>query len=115
FSSEFAILNAGCDKWDYIIVTWNPSKQVMDVVDALRERYSFVHHVEYQTQPDIGYVPNLRGMMNTGFRRGFELNEYCGLTNADVYHGPDWLWPLIQHCCPADIISSTHLTPGQGP
>jgi len=115
FSSDAIINNAGYDNFDYIVVTWGPSSEVVRYLDELQEKYNFVHIVSYKTNKNIPFVPNLRGMMNTGFNYGFELNDYCGLTNTDQYFGKNWLINLVKYANEDDIVNSTHITPIRGP
>lgn len=115
FSSDSIILNAGYDNYDYIIVTWDPSEDVTQYLTDLCSKYSFIHIVSYETNKNIPYVPNLRGMMNLGFDYGFKLNNYCGLVNTDMYFGKDWLINLVKYASDNDIVNSTHITPIKGP
>jgi hypothetical protein len=110
FSTDAIYENAGTDNFDYIIVTWLPSKEVTDYLNDLKTRKP-VHIVEYQTNPSVGYVPNLRGMMNTGFDYGFKLNNYCGLTNTDQYFGKNWLINLMKYANENDIVNSVSIGP----
>lgn len=114
FSSEAIINNSGYDNYDYIIVTWGPSQEVVEYLNELKTKYDFVHIVEYKTNNAVAYVPNLRGMMNAGFDYGFELNDYCGLTNTDQYFGKNWLINLVKYTNINDIVSSTHISPCGG-
>jgi len=111
FSSDAIINNAGYDNFDYIVVTWGPSSEVIKYLDELKEKYNFVHIVDYKTNKSIPYVPNLRGMMNTGFDYGFELNDYCGLTNTDQYFGKNWLINLVKYANENEIVNSTSICP----
>lgn len=111
FSTDSIIQNSGYDNYDYIVVTWGPTLEVSKYLDELKEKYSFVHVIEYKTNKDIPYVPNLRGMMNYGFNYGFELNNYCGLTNTDMYFGKDWLINLVKYVNEEDIVNSTMICP----
>lgn len=115
FSSDAIIINSGYDNFDYIVVTWSPTKEVSDYLEDLKSKYNFVHIVEYKTNPDIPYVPNLRGMMNRGFDYGFELNNYCGLVNTDMYFGQNWLINLVKYANENDIVNSAHISPIVGP
>ena len=114
FSTDSIIQNSGYDNYDYIVVTWGPTQEVSKYLDKLKERYSFVHVIEYKTNKDIPYVPNLRGMMNLGFDYGFKLNNYCGLTNTDMYFGKDWLINLVKYANESDIVNSTIICPIKG-
>lgn len=115
FSSDAILLNAGYDNFDYIVVTWGPSPAVKDYLNKLQFRHKNVHVVEYETNHEIPFVPNLRGMMNKGFDYGFQLNDYCGLTNTDQYFGKDWLLNLVKYANPNDIVNSVHISPIEGP
>lgn len=115
FSSDAILDNAGTEDFDYIIVHWLASPEVMDYLKDLRASRPNVQLVEYQTNPAIPYVPNLRGMMNAGFDKGFELNEFCGLVNTDMYFGKDWLVNLVKYASPSTIVNSVHITPIRGP
>lgn len=115
FSSDSILNNSGYDNFDYIIVTWGPSLEVLEYLAQLNACNSNVHVVEYQTNPEVPFVPNLRGMMNKGFDYGFSLNEYCGLTNTDQYFGKDWLLNLVKYANPDEIVNSVHISPIVGP
>lgn len=115
FSSESIIGNAGYDNFDYIVVTWGPSIEVTEYLNELKTKYDFVHIVEYETNNNVPFVPNLRGMMNRGFDYGFELNDYCGLVNTDQYFGKDWLLNLVKYANKSDIVNSVHISPIVGP
>lgn len=115
FSSDSIINNAGYDNFDYIVVTWGPSKEVSAYLEDLKKQHDFVHVVPYETNKDIPFVPNLRGMMNRGFDYGFKLNDYCGLVNTDQYFGKNWLLNLVKYANEDDIVNSTHITPIEGP
>jgi len=114
FSSDAILTNAGTKDFDYIIVHWLASDEVMDYLKNL-ELLDNVSLLEYKTNESVGYVPNLRGMMNAGFHRGFELNDYCGLVNTDMFFGKDWLINLAKHATPDTIVNSVHITPIRGP
>jgi len=113
FSTDAIYDNAGTDNFDYIIVTWLPSQEVVDYLNDLKTKKP-VHIIEHKTIESVGYVPNLRGMMNDGFNYGFELNNYCGLVNTDQYFGKDWLINLMKHANENDIVNSVHITPISG-
>jgi hypothetical protein len=114
FSSDAIINNAGYDNFDYIIVTWGPTPEVSEYLNNLKDKYNFVHVINYKTNHSVPYVPNLRGMMNLGFEYGFSLNNYCGLTNTDQYFGKDWLINLVKYANENDIVNSTILCPLDG-
>lgn len=115
FSTDSILGNAGTDNFDYIVVHWLASEEVMDYLKKLEATHPNVTLIEYKTDNCVGYVPNLRGMMNAGFTKGFELNEYCGLVNTDMHFGKDWLINLIKYASPTTIVNSVHITPIQGP
>jgi len=110
FSTDSLIKNSGHSEFDYIVVIWNASKEVKDYLKELQELYDFVYVVEYKTNKEVGYVPNLRGMMNKGFDYGFKLNNYCGLVNTDMYFGRDWLKNLVRYINENEIVNSVHIT-----
>lgn len=115
FSTDSLIKNSGYDNFDYIIVTWLASDQVKKQIKIYQEMYDFVHMIDYPTNDNIGYVPNLRGMMNLGFDKGFKLNDYCCLVNTDQYFGKDWLKNLVKYVTPNLIVNSVQITPIEGP
>jgi len=110
FSTDSIYNNAGTDNFDYIVVTWLPSQEVIYYLEDLKQ-YRNIHIIEHKTIDNVGYVPNLRGMMNDGFNYGFELNNYCGLVNTDQYFGKDWLINLMKHANENDIVNSIHIHP----
>ena len=111
FSSDAIINNAGYNNFDYIIVTWGPTPEVSAYVNDLSDKHDFVHVIDYKTNFSVPYVPNIRGMMNLGFEYGFDLNDYCGLTNTDQYFGKNWLLNLVKYANEDDIVNSTILCP----
>jgi len=116
FSDKSLFRNAGHDEFDYVVVKWLASPEVEDYLAGIQgyANTAFpgtqVHVIEHQTDPTIGYVPNLRAMMNDGINYGFSLNEYCGMTNTDVYHGPRWLAGLVDYAAPERVVNSLHIT-----
>lgn len=115
FSSESLIQNAGYGNYDYIVVTWGPTQEVKLYLDDLKEKYEFIHVISYETNHNVPYVPNLRGMMNLGFNYGFSLNDYCGLVNTDMYFGKDWLINLVKYANEDEIVNSTSISPVDWP
>lgn len=115
FSTDSILANAGTDDFDYVVVHWLASPRVMDYLKKLEADHDNVHLVEYKTNNNVGYVPNIRGMMNAGFDKGFELNDYCGLVNTDQYFGKDWLKNLVKYATPDTIVNATHISPIRGP
>ena len=114
FSTDSIYNNAGTDNFDYIVVTWLPSQEVLNYLEDLKKQRP-VHIIEHKTIDTVGFVPNLRGMMNDGFDYGFKLNNYTSLMNTDMYCGKDWLINLVKYANENDIVNSTHITPIQGP
>jgi hypothetical protein len=112
FSSEQLIENAGTDNFDYIIVCWNTTQEVDDYISQLSARYKDSHprlkivRVDHKTIEGIGYVPNLRAMMNEGFSKAFELDEYGGLVNTDQAFYKNWLINLAKHCGSGVMVNS---------
>lgn len=124
FSDVSLLKHAGHANFDYVVVKWLASDQIDHYLSAelpsLIRKYSPIegvdlHVVEYYTDETVGYVPNLRAMMNRGFSYGFALNTYCGLVNTDCYFGPDWLRNLVKHARPDRIVNSLHITAATPP
>jgi len=115
FSTEHLIKNAGTDDYDYILVTWNPNDEVQKFADAYSHcKVKSLIHKSYTTNQDVGYVPNLRAMMNFGFDCGYELNSYVVIVNADMMFGKNWLVNLVQYATKGQISNSLHITPIRG-
>ncbi len=114
FSTDAILANAGTDDFDYIVVHWLASPKVRDYLEDLKNKHKNVTLVEYKTNNSVRYVPNVRGMMNAGFNKGFELNDFCGLVNTDQYFGKDWLVNLAKHATPDTIVNAIHITPRVG-
>lgn len=117
FTDQALFANARHREWDYVIVKWLASPEVETYLDWLckiiPQQYCGVkvHVVEHKTDSSVGYVPNLRAMINDGFNRGFSLNEYAGLTNTDLYAGEGWLRGLVKYAAPQRFITGLLLTP----
>lgn len=116
FSDESLFSHADHDDFDYVVVKWLATPEVnayLTKLPAIATKHCpscKVHVIEHGTDNSIGYVPNLRAMMNDGFAYGFGLNEYCGLTNTDVYHGMGWLAGLVRYAEPCRVVNSLHIT-----
>lgn len=116
FSDESLFRNAGHDDFDYIVVKWLASPGVEAYLEELPDIAAQycpqckVHVLTHETDESIGYVPNLRAMMNEGFTYGFVLNNYAGLVNTDVYFGPGWLAGLERYVEPSLVVNSLHIT-----
>lgn len=117
FSSEQLIENAGIDNFDYIIVCWNTTSEIDSYIKNLEEKYKTSHpklkvfRVEHKEISQIGYVPNLRAMINEGFTKAFELNKYGGLVNTDQAFYKNWLINLVKYCSRKQIVSSVVIMP----
>jgi len=111
FSTEMLLKNAGTSDFDYIVVTWNPSNEVMEYIEAR----PFIEHASYKTNPELDYIPNLRAMMNSGWDAGYALNDYVAIVNTDMAFGRDWLLNLAKHTSEDVIPNSLHITPIVGP
>lgn len=117
FSDESLFRNVGHDDFDYVVVTWLPSQEVIDYLQELPQLINDygcprarLHVVPHITDSYVGYVPNLRKMMNEGFNFGFLLNDYAGLVNTDCYFGSGWLRGLVKYATPSRVINSLHIT-----
>ena len=116
FSDESLLRNAGHGDFDYVVVKWLASPEVEEYLSEL-PRLAMERHpacrvivTEHVTDPTVGYVPNLRAMMNRGFCGGFSINDYAGLVNTDCYFGPGWLRALVDRAKPKRVINSFHVT-----
>ena len=107
FSSRELLRTAGTEEFDYLVVTWNPSPEVQQWLEAHPEAVQ----VEYPTDPELDYVPNLRQMFNRGFQAGCEMNDYVCIVNTDMAFGTDWLINLMRRATPEIIPNSLHLSP----
>jgi hypothetical protein len=110
FSTQSALDNAGTDDFDYIVFHWRAEQEVREYL----ENHPRVIPVEYKEDSAIGFVPNLRRMMNMGFKAGYAFNDYVALTNTDVYHSEGWLSGLVKYAQEDLIVNSTHVTPIYG-
>ncbi len=123
FSDSSLLNRPGHINFDYIIVKWLATPGVSDYLKNLPSIIKnrgypeaiTVHIIEYKTNNSIGFVPNLRSMMNMGFDYGFRLNEYAGLINTDCYFGPNWLGGLVKYAAPNIVINSLHITAATPP
>lgn len=117
FSSEQLIENAGTDNFDYIIVCWNTTPEVDFYIEELEREYKLsypklkVFRVEHKEIPQIGYVPNLRAMINEGYKLGFKLNDYSGLVNTDMAFYKNWLINLVKYCGLIKIVGAVTIMP----
>jgi len=104
--------NLGVDREecvDLVIATWNPSAAVVDWIKE-RERPG-VYWVGHDTDESVGYVPNLRALINKSFVAGFSLNPWVVHTDVDVVYGPNWLHELLRWATDESyIINSQHIT-----
>lgn len=116
FSTESIFNNAGTTDFDYLITLWRPSDEVEEYVERLMNaRGRRIHRIYHKEDNSIGYVPNLRVMMNTGLNAGFALNPWATIVNTDMYFGPFWLTGLIKYMGDKDVaVSSLHITPIKG-
>ena len=112
FSSLQALENAGgVADYDYLVVTWNPSPEVK----AWLDEHPGFYRSEYQTRPELDYVPNLRAMMSQGFDAGYALNDYVAIINTDMAFGREWLENLARRSSEDVITNSVHVTPVRAP
>jgi len=118
FSDDSLLDNPGHINFDYIVVKWLADKKVESYLEELPDKIKnlsypeaiSVHVIEHQTDNNIGFVPNLRAMMNEGFNYGFRLNDYTGLVNTDCFFGPNWLGGLVKYAEEDTVINSLHIT-----
>ncbi len=119
FSTKYAIENSGMD-FTYILIVWNPSKEVMNWIEE--ERYKQYlngsnskgmgfSYYRYKTNSNLGFLPNLRSCFNLGFDKSFEYNEYaCGI-NTDMMFYFDWLRNLYKYRKENHIINCREIDP----
>ena len=112
FSTEMAIENAGNDL-DYILILWNPSKEVFDYSTKiiLNSNIEKIYIETYKTDESLSFIENLRNCFNMGFDKGFEFNEYtCGI-NTDMAFNKDWLANLVKYADENSIINCRQIEP----
>jgi len=120
FSSENLLGTAG-HPLDYIVVHWNSGHEVLCYLQYLQDQHAYpksgskIHLVPYTTDDTIGFVPNLRKMINHGFDEGFKLNDYCGLVNTDQAFAPGWLANMVPHLDPDKLIIARMVESGRMP
>jgi hypothetical protein len=114
FSSRMLIDRAGTKDFDYVVVTWNPSPEVVAWIKGFKPTVG-LHHAEYFTDKSLAYIPNLRAMMSMGFEAGYQLNEWVVIVNTDMAFWHNWLSNLVPHAQPLIIPNSVHITPITGP
>ena len=102
--------NAGTKDYDLIVVTWNASEGVLK---WLADHPGIIHDT-YETNRAVGYVPNVRGLINKTFDAGFAMNDFCVRTDADVLFFADWLEELVFFANENVIVSPQHITPIRG-
>lgn len=116
FSDESLFKNADTEDFDYVVVKWLASPEVEQYLTELPDIAAKccpacrVHILNHATDNSVGYVPNLRSMINEGLNAGFRLNEYAGIVNTDCYFGPGWLSGLVRYAEPNRVINSLHIT-----
>ena len=121
FSSESLVKNAE-HPFDYVLISWNSKPAVLDWIAQFAERVKLLHkhvtfhHYKYETNPKVGFVPNLRAMINKGFDRCFDLGcDYAGLVNTDQAFGPYWLQRMVPHLDPKRMVISRMIEAGRMP
>lgn len=113
FSTKMAFENAG-NEFDYVLVLWNPSKEVEDWAKNGFMKKNF-HIFYYNTDTKLRFIENLRNCFNLGFDEGFNLNEYaCGI-NTDMAFGKFWLSHLTRYADPNSIINCRQIEPFYSP
>lgn len=114
FSTDAIYNNAGTDNFDVVFVTWCASEDVREYLHNLARSKGNVTILQHETDESIGYIPNLRKMMNRGIEYGFYLNQYCCLVNLDMYFGPLWLRELQWNANEDVMVNSFHISPITG-
>jgi len=109
FSSKTALENAG-NEFDYIIICWKPTEEVLDWIKGR----NFEYHL-YQTDSSLNFIQNLRNCFNMGFDKCFERNDYaCGI-NTDMVFYKNWLAKLAKYAGDDRIINCNQVEPGVYP
>jgi hypothetical protein len=109
FSTRSLFENAGTTDFDYFLVTWLPTPEVLAWCD--RSPYP-VTRIPHDTVPGLAYVPQLRAMMNHGFDIGYAAHDWVAIVNTDMAFGRDWLLNLERRATERAIIpNSVHITP----
>lgn len=109
FSTRMIVENAGTDDYDYLLVTFRPTPEVL----AWVAEHPFVRHHSFDVPANWtnGYVPALRAMMNYGYDLGYALNDYVVLVNTDMAFGRKWLENLVLRATVDVIPNPLHITP----
>jgi len=112
YSTTSLFENAGVptENIDYVVVTWKAPDRLLEYLDRLKS-FCHLHHLTYTEDSNIGYIPNIRAMINEALDCCFELNEYACLVNSDVYFGRNWLANLLKYIDENIIVSSMLLSP----
>jgi len=108
FSTKYAFENAG-NEFDYILILWNPSKEVEDYAKEVGNVFY------YKTDKNLDFIQNLRNCFNMGFNKGFEFNNYtCGI-NTDMAFYKNWLKNLVKFRKKDSIINCRQIEPNPTP
>jgi hypothetical protein len=109
FSTGMIFDNAGTDDFDYYVVTWLPTPEVVTWIEYAG--YPIIR-IPFETQPGLDYVPQLRAMMNHGFDTGILANDWVVPVNTDMAFAKGWLANLVRRATePGVIPNSLHITP----
>ena len=106
FSTKLAIENAGCD-FDYIVMCWNPTSEVLEWIDA----NGFEHYI-YSSDKRMSFVENHRSMINIGFNKCFEKNDYACAIGTDMACYRNYLLNLVKYAEEDRIINCAQIESG---
>lgn len=109
FSTNMLFENAGTNDFDYYVLTWLATS---DVVRVLKESPHPAIRVIHETVSGLEYVPQIRALMNHGFDVAFRHHEWACIVNTDMAFGRGWLANLVRRAQDPDLIpNSVHITP----
>ena len=73
FSTEMALNNAGEKEFDYVLILWNPSREIEEYLSWLDAHLEFydedlkgikLHTFYYKTDDNLSFIENLRSCFN---------------------------------------------------
>jgi len=113
FSTDMALENAWSEL-DYILILWEPSKEVKEYAKFLEDVIG-AHCFYYKTKPSLSFIENLRGCFNLGREKAFEFNDYSCIINTDMAFYRAWLANLVAYARPDAIINCRQIEPRPTP